>query len=435
MFRQFKNIMLKGIMLFALFCILPVMAANAADNEANPFEGKIYESDYAYFENAVAVNHVVYRYMPETDSVLAECIDLNSTLKKHMTLTIEKNVLGKPVTEIGGYFTDPYYMDAKIGYLFDKIYIPDSVKSINGPSFSECTNVKSIYIPDSVKKIDGQAFEECTSLQSVRLPNGLKEIKYGCFYNCKNLRKIVIPNGVQKIGADAFAGCEKLEIYIPASVRKIGKYITLTDVKKIYCQKNTVAYKYAKKNKVAVEITGTKRSQQNYVAQKLLLKKNAVTLKPNSSYRVEAEMVPFYASKQELAYSSNKPEIAAVSDEGFVTAKKAGSAVITVKTTDGSKKKVRLKVTVRPEKPVNFIAQKKGKKKAVFSWDPVAGAAGYEVAQADSQKGKYTTICQQKKKTSVELKISKDKYYKVRAWYKKDGELIYGAFSKAIKAS
>ena len=422
MFRQFKNIMLKGIMLFALFCILPIMAANAADNEANPFEGKIYESDYAYFENAVAVNHVVYRYMPETDSVLAECIDLNSTLKKHMTLTIEKNVLGKPVTEIGG-------------YLFDKIYIPDSVKSINGPSFSECTNVKSIYIPDSVKKIDGQAFEECTSLQSVRLPNGLKEIKYGCFYNCKNLRKIVIPNGVQKIGADAFAGCEKLEIYIPTSVRKIGKYITLTDVKKIYCQKNTVAYKYAKKNKVAVEITGTKRTQQNYVAQKLLLKKNAVTLKPNSSYRVEAEMVPFYASKQELAYSSNKPEIAAVSDEGFVTAKKAGSAVITVKTTDGSKKKVRLKVTVRPEKPVNFIAQKKGKKKAVFSWDPVAGAAGYEVAQADSQKGKYTTICQQKKKTSVELKISKDKYYKVRAWYKKDGELIYGAFSKAIKAS
>ena len=435
MFRQFKNIMLKSIMLFALFCILPIMAANAADNEANPFEGKIYESDYAYFENAVAVNHVVYRYMPETDSVLAECIDLNSTLKKHMTLTIEKSVLGKPVTEIGGYFTDPYYMDAKIGYLFDKIYIPDSVKSINGPSFSECTNVKSIYIPDSVKKIDGQAFEECTSLQSVRLPNGLKEIKYGCFYNCKNLRKIVIPNGVQKIGADAFAGCEKLEIYIPTSVRKIGKYITLTDVKKIYCQKNTVAYKYAKKNKVAVEITGTKRTQQNYVAQKLLLKKNAVTLKPNSSYRVEAEMVPFYASKQELAYSSNKPEIAAVSDEGFVTAKKAGSAVITVKTTDGSKKKVRLKVTVRPEKPVNFIAQKKGKKKAVFSWDPVAGAAGYEVAQADSQKGKYTTICQQKKKTSVELKISKDKYYKVRAWYKKDGELIYGAFSKAIKAS
>lgn len=58
MFRQFKNIMLKGIMLFALFCILPIMAANAADNEANPFEGKIYESDYAYFENAVAVNHV-----------------------------------------------------------------------------------------------------------------------------------------------------------------------------------------------------------------------------------------------------------------------------------------------------------------------------------------------------------------------------------------
>ena len=91
--------------------------------------------------------------------------------------------------------------------------------------------------------------------------------------------------------------------------------------------------------------------------------------------------------------------------------------------------------TQTPPAPPEMKPVKKGKKKAVFSWDPVAGAAGYEVAQADSQKGKYTTICQQKKKSSVELKISKDKYYKVRAWYKKDGELIYGAFSKAIKAS
>ena len=106
-------------------------------------------------------------------------------------------------------------------------------------------------------------------------------------------------------------------------------------------------------------------------------------------------MVPFYASKQELAYSSNKPEIAAVSDEGFVTAKKAGSAVITVKTTDGSKES-QTESNSTTRKPVNFIVQKKGKK-AVFSWDPVAGAAGYEVAQADSQKGKYTTIWQQKK--------------------------------------
>lgn len=71
----------------------------------------------------------------------------------------------------------------------------------------------------------------------------------------------------------------------------------------------------------------------------------------------------------------------------------------------------------------------------MLSYVPVAGAAGYEIAQADSQKGKYSTVWQQKRKTSVELKVSKGKYYKVRAWYKKDGKLIYGAFSKAIKAS
>ena len=60
MFRQLKNIMLKGIMLFALFCILPVMAAHAADNEANPFEGKIYSSGYAYFLHFLIYNHSFY---------------------------------------------------------------------------------------------------------------------------------------------------------------------------------------------------------------------------------------------------------------------------------------------------------------------------------------------------------------------------------------
>lgn len=283
-----------------------------------------------------------------------------------MTLTIEKSVLGKPVTRIGGYFTDPYYMDAKIGYLFDKIYIPDSVKIITGSAFSECTNVKSIYIPDSVEKIGDKAFEECTNLQSVRLPNDLDKIEFGCFYNCKNLRKIVIPNGVQKIESNAFVGCEKLEIYIPASVKKIGKYITLTDVKKIYCQKNTVAQKYAKKNKVAVEITGTKRTQQNYVAQKLLLKKNAVTLKPDSSYRVEAEMVPFYASKQELAYSSNKPEIAAVSDEGFVTAKKAGICCYHGKDNGRKQKESQTESNSTTRKTGEFYCSEKRKKESCF---------------------------------------------------------------------
>lgn len=33
-------------------------------------------------------------------------------------------------------------------------------------------------------------------------------------------------------------------------------------------------------------------------------------------------MVPFYASKQELTYSSNKPEIVAVSDEDLLQQRK-----------------------------------------------------------------------------------------------------------------
>ena len=65
------------------------------------------------------------------------------------------------------------------------------------------------------------------------------------------------------------------------------------------------------------------------------------------------------------------------------------------------------------------------------------GKNGYlcRAGDAESLEQAIRKFMQQKRKTSVELKVSKGKYYKVRAWYKKDGKLIYGAFSKAIKAS
>ena len=56
---------------------------------------------------------------------------------------------------------------------------------------------------------------------------------------------------------------------------------------------------------------------------------------------------PAGAKKSKVKYTSSNPSVAKVNSKGVVTGLKAGTAKITVKTTDGSNKKVKYKVVVR----------------------------------------------------------------------------------------
>ena len=89
----------------------------------------------------------------------------------------------------------------------------------------------------------------------------LKYIKAGFLKGSTDLEKISIPNQVRTIGKEAFAGCRNLKIYIPATVKNIGKNAFGKGdgcVKKIYCVKNSAAYKYAKKNNIPYKTVSIK---------------------------------------------------------------------------------------------------------------------------------------------------------------------------------
>ena len=88
-------------------------------------------------------------------------------------------------------------------------------------------------------------------------------------------------------------------------------------------------------------------------------------------------------------------------------------------------------------KPANIKA-KAGKKSAVVSWKKVSGATGYKVYRATKSNGKYSvvkTITKQStvKYTNKKLKSKKTYYYKVRAYKKVNGKLVYGSYSKIVK--
>ncbi len=88
--------------------------------------------------------------------------------------------------------------------------IPNSVTSIGGGAFSDCTGLTSVTIPNSVTYIGGEAFSGCTGLTSVTIPNSVTNIGGGAFYGCTGLTSVTIPNSVTSIGDYAFSGCTGL---------------------------------------------------------------------------------------------------------------------------------------------------------------------------------------------------------------------------------
>ncbi len=88
--------------------------------------------------------------------------------------------------------------------------IPNSVTSIGGGAFYNCSGLTAVTIPNSVTNIGNNAFCGCTGLTEVTIPNSVTSIGNYAFYNCSGLTEVTIPNSVTSIGDYAFYNCSGL---------------------------------------------------------------------------------------------------------------------------------------------------------------------------------------------------------------------------------
>ena len=101
------------------------------------------------------------------------------------------------------------------------VTIGNSVTSIGGSTFSGCSRLKSIEIPNSVTSIGDYAFSLCSGLTSVTIPNSVTSIGYYAFSFCRGLTSVTIPNSVTSIGDGAFYDCSSLTaIYVPCGEKE-----------------------------------------------------------------------------------------------------------------------------------------------------------------------------------------------------------------------
>ena len=227
------------------------------------------------------------------------------------------------------------------------ITIPKSVSSIGICTFRDCTSLTSVTIPNSVTTIENYAFSGCSGLTSVTIPNSVTDIGSYAFYSCTGLSSITIPNSVTSIESYAFMDCSGLtsitsEATIPPSCGDASFF----NVKKsipVYVPANSVeAYKKAKEWKDFTNIQAIIVEPAS-----IAFADASESLIVGMTKKLEATITPEDATTKTITWTSSNTDVATVTAEGVVTAKGAGTSVITAKTYNG--KTAKCTITVKQQ--------------------------------------------------------------------------------------
>ena len=108
-----------------------------------------------------------------------------------------------------------------------ELVIPNSVTSINGAAFENCTGFTGLLtIPNSVISIGNSAFSGCSGFTGpLTIPNSVETIGTNAFSGCSGFTgSLIIPNSVTTIGNSAFLSCTGLSgtLTLGNSVSQIG---------------------------------------------------------------------------------------------------------------------------------------------------------------------------------------------------------------------
>ncbi|MBQ7145176.1 MAG: leucine-rich repeat protein [Lachnospiraceae bacterium] len=280
----------------------------------------------------------------------------------------------------------------------ESLVIPDSATSLGSSAFHDCDGLQTVSLGMGLTEIPASCFEHCDSLASIILPHSITEIDTAAFKNCIKLTSVTIPRNTSSISSDAFSYKHKLTIYgvngtyaetyaKENSITFVGiekkaqsvqfsadtiemevydrKTLALTvtpsdctdEIKWTSSNSEIVSVKEngeveAKKPGTAVitvsvgDLTASCEVRVIRLIYRIYFNEYEKSLAVGDTYSIQAYISPDDATYQALQWSSSDESVAAVDQEGVVTAKKVGEATITAKSQDGSDESADCLITV-----------------------------------------------------------------------------------------
>ncbi|MFQ8886647.1 leucine-rich repeat protein [Anaerobutyricum hallii] len=210
------------------------------------------------------------------------------------------------------------------------IAVPNSVKSLGSRAFENCDALAKVSISDSVTSMGEKAFYDCNALTDVKLGTGITQIPTSCFEHCDALPSVVLPYRVSKVGDNAFKNCVALtEITIPRATTSISTSAFSYPAKMtVYGISGTYAETFANQQ-------GMKFVNKAVKATNVVLDKTELTLNRGMKYSLTMTVTPATFT-DEVSWKSTNVNVAAIAEDGTVTAKEAGQATIKVTVGDVS---------------------------------------------------------------------------------------------------
>lgn len=198
-----------------------------------------------------------------------------------------------------------------------EVTISEEITEIADGAFKGCTELTSIVIPDQVETIGASTFENCTSLQGVKLGSNVTTIAPDAFAGAEAITEVVCLSTTPPAFAvisRAFEGGFEQTVYDNATL------IVPAGTEAAY-KEAPIWKEFTKIQEVAdVKVTVTVPEQ--------------VILFEGENFRLTPAFTPDLPDGYSVNYSSDRPYVATVGENGYISAVGAGVAGITVSVKD-----------------------------------------------------------------------------------------------------
>lgn len=273
-----------------------------------------------------------------------------------------------------------------------KVVIPDGMTSVGQYAFVGCSSLESVTLGRNVERIGQAAFNSCTSLTTLTIPDSVKKIDAYAFTGCTKLDRILHPDGREYTADEMSLLCDqgnpgssfyntawisthnkiihtpgevKMENQIGVTCTTDGSYdevtycsvcgkamsttkVTVPAIKHVYGEWETEREATVLEPEVQIRRCVTCGvSETQTVGEKLEptveINASSIVLKAGQSTR-KLKISGLANGDSVVSWSSNTPKVARVSKTGKITAKKTGTAVLTVRLASGATKTIKVKV-------------------------------------------------------------------------------------------